>query len=159
MKKYKCTFQVSRIKSNCPYYVSDIVEMLGVSSRTVYYWMQEGLPPVDNQKPYIFHGTDLREFLAKRQRKRKRKCKEDEMFCCKCRQPRRVIDNKTSLILTKSMNPMLTGNCEVCNTQINRAVSRKVLEETKKSLTQERQGQHTYQSVGLLPFVITNIQE
>lgn len=129
MKKYSKTFDANKIKINLSYSVTDITEKLGVTKGTVYAWVDEGLKPIDDIHPYLFHGSELRRFLKKRQGDRKHKCKVNEMFCLKCQRPRRARRGKASLQTTKGRKLNLTGNCVVCNTQMNKAVSHKKLPE------------------------------
>lgn len=127
MKKFKRTFDHNKIKINYSYDANEVCEKLGTTKGTVYSWVREGLKPIDNISPYLFHGTELRRFLKERQKKRKHKCKPNEMFCLKCQRPRRPQQGKTSIITTKGNNPIIRGFCTICNTQMNKAVSQENL--------------------------------
>jgi hypothetical protein len=153
MKKYSKTFKINKIKVNFPYYVSDIVDKLGITKGTVYAWVREGLKPNDNTAPYIFHGSVLREFLKKRQQSRKHPCEINEMFCLKCQRPRRPLEGKASLQPRKVGNPNLTGKCSVCNSQMFKSVSHKNLPEVIKTFkSEEAQASHLIE----LPTTTTN---
>lgn len=138
MKKYSKTFNINLIKQNFPYYVSDIVEKLGVTKGTVYAWIEEGLQPIDDRSTYIIiNGSELRRFLKARQDNRKHPCKNEEMFCLKCQLPRRPLEGKASIQTREGCKPSITGKCIVCNSQMYRAINLKNLPEIAKTFKLE----------------------
>ena len=56
------------------YSVSDLATRLAVHKNTVRHWQQEGLLPIDGNRPVLFHGAAIRAFLSKRNASRKRPC-------------------------------------------------------------------------------------
>lgn len=138
MRKYSKTFDASKIKTHFSYSTINITEKLGVTKGTVYAWVEEGLKPIDDLRPHLFHGSELRRFIKNRQEDRKHKCEVNEMFCLKCQRPRRALKSKTSLQTTKGRKPNLTGFCITCNTQMNKSISLRNLEEILKIFDLEK---------------------
>lgn len=133
MKKFSKTFDCNKIKKNYSFTASELSEKLGVTKGTIYSWIKEGLEPNDSITPYLFYGDEIRRFLKERQKKRKHKCKSHEMFCLKCQQPRRAKKGKTYIKPSKGNNYIITGNCEICNTKMNKSFNVENLDKIKES--------------------------
>lgn len=118
MKK-KRTYNLSRIKQDYSYFVPEICALLGTHKNTVHQWLQKGLTKVDDTKPYLIHGSALKEFLATQQSSRKSSCKPDEFYCCRCRQPRRVWGGIVDVTIRNSKVIRLSGLCEQCDCPVN----------------------------------------
>lgn len=131
MKKFSKTFDYNKIKKNYSYTVSELSEKLGVTKGTIYCWIKEGLKPNDSIMPYLFYGDSIKAFLKERQQKRKSKCKPNEMFCLKCQLPRKAKKGKISTKPSNGNNFIITGNCEICNTQMNKSFNAENLEKIK----------------------------
>jgi len=71
----------------------------------------------------LIRGVDLNEFHAKRLVKNKHPCKQDEIYCLKCRKPQKPV---TGMVEYKPMN-LKTGNliaiCPICAGMIYRRIS------------------------------------
>lgn len=134
-KKYKRTFQLNLIKKDYPYSVAELVQDFGVTKGTVYAWIHEGLQPTDGTTPYLIHSEVLREFLRERQKKRKKPCEFNQMFCLKCQRPRRTLEGKATLEFGNHNAPKLKGICEKCNGKVCRSYSAKSLPEVRKAFS------------------------
>src|ERR1035437_3546649 len=84
------TYNTRLIKPDFPYNVQEIADLFSLHKHAVLRWVGEGLPLIDERKPYLIHGSALIAFLDKRQAERKRVCQADEFFCFKCRAPRQA---------------------------------------------------------------------
>ena len=78
--------------------------------------MKQGLAPlVDSKRPLLVQGAEARAFLQSRRIEAKRKCRPDEMYCFKCRTPRRpavdMIDYRRD-----AFGGRLSGLCSECST-------------------------------------------
>ena len=128
MRQYPNPRPVKRFRS---YLVAEVATLLDVHRNTVRNWIKAGLPVLDEKKPCMIHGTDLREYLTAKRAARKRKCGKGEMYCLKCQKPCLPKD----AFLEQSVDPRLPGNlkgrCKVCNTKMNRRVSLANLERIK----------------------------
>ena len=68
--------------------VEEIAELYRVHKNTVRAWIKEGLPTIDDRRPTLVLGCDLRDFLTVRRQKNKRPCQDGEIYCLRCRVPR-----------------------------------------------------------------------
>jgi hypothetical protein len=120
------TYNVRRIRRTLSYDYQGVAELFHLHINGIRRWVKAGLPTIDDRRPHRIHGSDLIAFLAKRQGNRKRKCLPDEMYCCRCRAPRRPMLGQVSLERPNSRQIMIRGRCELCGTRMNRggAVSR-----------------------------------
>ena len=120
------------IKGTLNYSTNDISELLNVHKRTVHHWYKEGLPKIDSQKPYLVLGVDLKEFIKSRQKKRKKKCKANEFYCCKCRKCRHPWKLCVDMITLNKKQFIIKGICSICETKINKILPMSKMEEAIK---------------------------
>lgn len=123
----KHNYHLRKIKLNWEYTVEDISELFSVTTKTVYRWTTLGLKPIEgSQRPYLFHGEDLKEFIKNMLSKRRHPLGEDEFFCMKCRCPRKSKPGFQTTILTEirmgtnKLSGRKTGVCEICGTKMFR---------------------------------------
>lgn len=141
-RKYKKTFNPTRIKADLSYSVNEVAELLKTHKRTVLTWHKEGLQAIDTHKPYLFRGKELQDFIKTRQNKRKFKCAENEFYCFKCRQIRTSKDNHVCLHIKDEKHLNILGFCSVCGCKLNKAGALKNIEKIKTVyVVQEIQGE------------------
>ena len=128
------------IKQRESYSLKQITELLKVHLRTVQAWKQEGLPTINNEKPYYVMGYELKDFLSKKFAKRRIKLQSNEFYCTKCREAVRSTDNKVSLQTSGKFigkqgfkELVIKGICEFCNSKLNRFSHSGKLEEIKNT--------------------------
>ena len=134
-KSYKRKFNVGLIEIHSSYYVSDLVDLFNVAENTIRAWIKAGLKTIDNKTPIMIYGADLKEFLNNKQKKKDRKCQNDEMSCFKCKSPQKILNNKAELTFLKDKTFHLKGKCQGCNSTMNRIYSLSKMEEMEKILT------------------------
>jgi len=122
-KPKKRTYNLARIKRDYSYKVQEICKLFGIRKGTVWQWKRNGLPTIDDRRPYRFHGSELKEFLGKKQSARESHCKQDEFYCRPCRRPCRVWERQVDVILLNPMKLNLMGICEQCGRKIYRLYS------------------------------------
>ena len=124
-----------RIKKNYSHSIAEICDTLGVHKNTALRWIkEEGLKTIDDRKPFLIHGTDLKEFLQKRQDGQKVKNKnDDKIFCVKCQKHQRPFGNLIDIFMFTKTRGNLQGLCEVCDTKIFKGFGIKKLELIKKT--------------------------
>jgi len=132
MTRKKRTFNTQLIKGTMTYSTQDITSLFHIHKRTVQEWYQAGLPRIDNRKPYLVLGNDLREFLDNRQKKRKVQCRAHEFYCFKCKEPRASWENQVDIKFQTETRIMVVGVCSVCNTTINKASTARKIPELEK---------------------------
>ena len=116
------------------YTVEEAAGLYGVHRNSVRAWIKAGLPVCDTRRPVLILGADLREFLKTRRQDRKRRCKDDEMFCLRCRSPRRPAERMVDFIQLTATTGRLSGLCSECTGLMNRYCSIMDLEGIRRKL-------------------------
>ena len=102
------------------YTIEDIVEIFGISERSVYRWMDKGLTPLEpNTKPLYFMGDVINNFVVQSKKRKKYSMKKHQFWCMKCREP--VSAKPKSIEIIKGRR---YGACNKCDTKINRYTSK-----------------------------------
>lgn len=120
---------LSRIRTGYSYTVEEAAIQMNVHKRTVREWMKKGLHYIDDRKPYLIRGIDLKTFLAERQASRKSKCKPGEIYCCRCRAPRVPKNRAVDVEIITQLLARLTGICGQCDANLSGRTSIKKLSE------------------------------
>ena len=132
MTKKKRTYNTNLIKETLSYSTNDIAKRFSIHKRTVQEWYRAGLPRIDNRKPSLVLGADLKAFLKARLNKRKSKCQKNELYCMKCKAPRQSRNNTVDIRFLSKTRMMIIGLCVECNTKTNKVDSTKNLTEIPK---------------------------
>lgn len=111
------------VRVNYPYRVDEIARTLSVHPNTVRSWFPLGLPKIDEHRPAMVRGCDLRTFLERRRREAKAKCPPGHLYCLGCRAPRMPAAKMADYILTEKGAGNLTGLCSVCERWMKRRVN------------------------------------
>ena len=81
-----------RIKSKLSYTIEEVARTLGTHRNTVRHWVrQAGFSAMTETRPHLILGSDLVAFLRARRALGKRKCGAGEIYCLRCRVPRRPV--------------------------------------------------------------------
>jgi len=126
------------------YTVEQISKIQNISKRTVYRWIEDGLKPISKQKPFLFRGIDIINYLQKKDRERKRPpCKPGQILCPKCGVPRYSLPTyieyeETGKILGEyTVQIIIKGICEKCYSKMCKFSSDKKIEKINSiSLTE-----------------------
>ncbi len=122
-KPKKRKINAARIRQNRSYDRREISRALAIHKNTISHWVREGLKPLDNQRPELFHGSELVQFIKLRQQKHRSICAENEMYCLKCRAPRKAQIGSVSIENPNAKSANLIGKCCQCNSIMNRRIS------------------------------------
>src|SRR6266536_4464459 len=87
MKKRHANYRL--VKMHRSYTVEEIARALGIHKNTVRQWIKTGLPLIDEKRPKVIQGQKLIVFLQTRRKKRKQTCLPGQMYCVRCRVPKR----------------------------------------------------------------------
>lgn len=133
-KKYNANL----IKSKKSYYIRDICEKLEIHKKTVLDWInKEGLEKIGNKKPFLIHGSILKQFLIQKNLKQKLPISDkatDKIFCPRCKTRQKPYGNMVDLCFYSKNRGNLQAICSVCNGKIYKGFGLKDLEKIKKKL-------------------------
>lgn len=120
--------RLSGIKALRTYTIDETAAITDVSSRTVRNWIANGLYVMDDIRPVLIRGDDLRCFLKDQRSSRKVKTQIDEFYCCRCRAPRKAAGGFADCNI-KAGRVMLKALCETCEAIMSKPVAEAFLEE------------------------------
>jgi hypothetical protein len=112
------------IKIHRSYGIGEASDALGVHKNTIANWLRRGLQPIDKMRPVLINGTELRRFLKERRDRQKSPCRPDELWCLRCRRPRRPDGGLVDYEPRTALRGNLSGLCPACGCLIYRQVSR-----------------------------------
>ena len=112
------------IKIHRTYTVDEAARLLSVHKNTVRNWIKQGLPALDDRQPTLLHGHDLRKFHTERRKNAKQPCGPGEMYCVKCREPKRPAGAMADYLPISETVGNLQGICPDCETFIHRRISK-----------------------------------
>ena len=87
MRKRRPNYRLVKIHRN--YTVEEVARLFGTHKNTVRAWVKAGLPTCDSKRPMLILGRDLPAYLQARRTRNKRPCKPGEIYCVRCRAPKR----------------------------------------------------------------------
>jgi hypothetical protein len=120
LRRRKYIYNLRLIRRDLSYSIPEIAELYHLHPNAIRRWIKDGLVFIDTQKPYLVHASDLIAYLGRRQQKRKRGCASGEMFCCRCRAPRRPATGAVTVEQVNARQIMVRGACELCGAKMNR---------------------------------------
>ena len=110
------------------YTVEEVAGLFGVHRNTVRNWVKRGLPTSDDRRPMLILGRDLGAFLHARRAQKKRPCKSGEIYCVRCREPRRPAGDMADYEPATESLGNLIGICPECDALMYRRVNPAKLE-------------------------------
>lgn len=111
-----------RIKKHRLYTYEEAAEALGVTPQTVRSWRGDGLPVLTAKIPHLIMGHALKEFVAQRTIKAKQPLADDEVFCLRCKAPRKPYGMMADYVSMADQSGRLEALCEVCEGRCIRMV-------------------------------------
>jgi hypothetical protein len=115
-----------RIKSHLNYTADELAHTLRVNVTTVRVWTAAGLRPLPGTRPYLFAATEIREFLQRRMKPR-RKLAPGHLLCVACKEHRTPLGDLVDLTPRGSTAVDLIGECPVCRRTMYRRARRDAL--------------------------------
>jgi hypothetical protein len=116
-------FNARRIKIHRPYTIEAIATVTGVHIHTVRSWIRKGLPTIDKRRPTLVQGRALRAFFEAARTASKKPLRTGEMYCLKCRSPKRPAGMMADYVPVSDVSGNLRGICPTCDKFIYRRVS------------------------------------
>lgn len=132
----------NRIKLHRSFSVDELARCLHVHKNTVRHWQKKGLEPIDEDRPVLFHGATVRNFLANRKASRKQPCPPGTLYCFRCREPREPAMDMVDFVQLRPGSGNLRGLCQGCETIMHRRVREADIDRIMPGCTVQRtQGQ------------------
>jgi len=111
------------VKIHRNYTMEEVASLFAIHKNTVRQWVKADLPCMDDQKPYLILGADLKQFLQDRRAKKKQRCNVDEIYCLRCKSPQIPAENFVEYLPSSDTKGRITGFCPSCDGIINKYVS------------------------------------
>ena len=99
--------------------IEEVARLFGVHRQTVRNWIKGGLPALTKRKPHLILGSELRQFLINRRQASKRRCAPGELYCLRCREPRRPAGDMLDYLPRTIVSGNLRGIRPVCSALIH----------------------------------------
>ena len=116
------------IKIHRSYSVEEAALKLGVHKNSIRGWIKSGLPTLDNFRPTLILGGEMKAWLAKKRKAAKCPCLPGTFYCFKCRTPK---PPALGMVEYQSMNDT-SGNlkalCTDCGTMMHRRARKEAIE-------------------------------
>jgi hypothetical protein len=103
--------------------VEDVSCLFTIHKNTVRNWILEGLKPIDDQRPILIQGSELRRFLTERRARARQVCGPGRIYCLPCRAPKVPAGKMAECVATGETVGSLQGICPDCNRMIYRRVN------------------------------------
>lgn len=118
-----------RIKGKYSYTVEEAARTLNLHRNTVRNWVRRGgLPAMTGSRPHLILGPILVEFLKGKRLAQKRKCGFGELYCLKCRVPRKPVPELIEHRPIASGRARIVAICSTCERLMHRFVAERNLE-------------------------------
>lgn len=105
--------------------MAELADLLEVHVRTVQAWHKSGMRPIDpHDRPRLFMGYEIKQFLENRRKKRKCKLNDGEFFCPRCRAARTSLPNMLKIEQTNrkigkdDYQVLIKGKCIECDCRL-----------------------------------------
>lgn len=103
------------------YDLEAICRLYGIHSKTVLAWFKKGLKSIDNKKPILVYGNDLKIFLGKLNESSKCHLGFEEMFCIKCKEGKTPLKKQIQLEKFEQKFLKAKALCQTCKTKMNKS--------------------------------------
>ncbi|WP_264878226.1 helix-turn-helix domain-containing protein [Vibrio agarivorans] len=114
--------------------MSEAAEVLGVHKKTVRNWINDGLPVVDEKRPLLISGTDLKIFVRQQRKRNRRKCRPSEIYCLRCREAREPTPGTAKFVQEEGGTGRVFARCCECDSKVNKYFSWRNLDALRREL-------------------------
>lgn len=114
------------------YSIAETATLYGVHRNTVRNWLDEGLLPIDDRRPILIHGSELKRFHRQRRDNQRTVCGPGEIYCLRCRKPRRPAGGMAEYRPTSDKLGTIIAICEECENLIAQRVNTSRLADFKR---------------------------
>ena len=129
-KRYKYNL----IKKNRSYEVNEAADIVGVTPQTIRVWHERGLRYLDETRPMMIRGEDLREFVKGLAAPKNPPMALGEFRCVKCQARRMPLGMMADYLPDNDKSGRLAAICPVCDRPLNLFYQASKLPELSKVL-------------------------
>lgn len=126
------------IKIHRNYTYEELATVFGIHKNTIASWVKNGLPCMQERRPFLITGHNAKAFLQKRREAKKQKCKKNEFYCMRCKAPVKPYDNAVEYLPISPTKGRLISFCEHCESIINKFIGYSSVEEYSLIFTLEK---------------------
>ncbi len=112
-----------RAKVHRNYSLAELSSLFDVHINTLRNWQRQGLQPVDDKRPALFHGDAVRRFLQARRSGAKQPCGPGRIYCLPCHAPKVPAGGMVDYEPITDAGGKLVGLCPDCSRFMFRRVS------------------------------------
>jgi site-specific recombinase XerD len=112
-----------RIKTTFSYSVAELAKALNRKDSSIYRWIEDGLPTIDDKSPALIHGSVVHKWINQWWLGRKHKCSETQIYCPTCHVPSEIVASTISIVQLSNGPQMIKAECCGCGNMINRYAS------------------------------------
>ena len=137
------------VKIHRSYTVEEAANTLGVHKRTVRNWIRNGLSIIDDRRPLLILGTDLKIHIRQQRKRNRSQCKSSEIYCLRCREPNRPGSSTVMFMQESGGIGRVFARCSKCNSKVNKYFSWRRLNVIRQELLGESTAStktHKYES-------------
>lgn len=116
------------------YSVDEVSRLFAIHKNTVRNWLRQGLVAIDERRPTVVRGAELRRFLTDRRARAKQLCGPGRIYCLPCRAPKAPALDMAECIQTGIATGTLQGICPDCGRMIYRRINPKKLDAVRGDL-------------------------
>lgn len=113
-----------KIKKHRLYDYGEASGALGVTAHTVRAWRSDGLVVMTANTPHYILGAELIRYIEDKQAKQSVKMALDQMYCLRCKAPRKPLWGMVDYVPSSETRGRLTGLCEACEGGLQRFVGK-----------------------------------
>lgn len=111
-------FDPRKISKHRSYTLRELSDLVGMSEKTCFRWIEKGLTIVPgSQKPILILGSEVKDFIRKKNSGAKVKLERHEFYCFTCKLPRRAKRGSIGVSGNRKI-----GLCSVCNGKISKTI-------------------------------------
>lgn len=124
-----CRHDPRKAQRHFVYDRKELRELFGVADRTVAYWIQRGLMPVDDHRPQLLAGSEVRRFLMLLRWPGGRQPENGKLFCPFCFKFQALRANEWQITPDELGRFNMRGPCTACGSMLQATVSRRLVNE------------------------------
>lgn len=122
------------VKIHRNYSVEEIADLFGTHKNTVRNWQKNGLTAIDDRSPMLFYGQTLATFIKAKRAKNKHPCKVGEIYCIRCRTPKKSAGDMAEYQPVTATVGNLVAICPDCELMMNRRISISKLDQFRSQM-------------------------